>query len=59
MESGGLVHGSASSISGELTMSEPKIRDRLVGGWRLTGYEVTADGKTDHPLGENPRGAIL
>jgi len=40
-------------------MAEPKIRDRLVGGWRLTGYEVTADGKTDHPLGENPRGAIL
>ena len=22
-------------------------------------YEVTADGKTEHPLGENPRGAIL
>jgi Lipocalin-like domain len=40
-------------------MSELKIRDRLVGGWRLMGYEVTADGKTDHPLGENPRGAIL
>jgi hypothetical protein len=40
-------------------MPEPKIRERLVGGWRLTGYEVTADGKTDHPLGENPRGAIL
>jgi hypothetical protein len=40
-------------------MPEPKIRHRLVGGWRLTGYEVKADGKTDHPLGENPRGAIL
>jgi Lipocalin-like domain len=40
-------------------MPGTKIRDRLVGGWRLTGYEVTADGKTDHPLGDNPRGAIL
>jgi len=40
-------------------MAEPKIRDRLVGGWRLTGYKVTADGKTEHPLGEEPRGAIL
>jgi Lipocalin-like domain len=40
-------------------MPETKIRNRLVGGWRLTGYEVTADGKTEHPLGENPRGAIL
>lgn len=40
-------------------MAEPKIRDRLVGGWRLMGYSVTADGKTDHPLGEHPRGAIL
>lgn len=40
-------------------MPETKIGDRLVGGWRLTGYEVTADGKTEHPLGENPRGAIL
>jgi hypothetical protein len=36
-----------------------KIRDRLVGGWRLTGYEVTASGKTDHPLGEDPLGTIL
>lgn len=40
-------------------MPETKIRDRLVGGWRLKGYEVTAGGKTDHPLGEHPRGAIL
>lgn len=40
-------------------MAEPKIRDRLVGGWRLMGYAVTVGGKTDHPLGENPRGAIL
>ena len=40
-------------------MPEPTIRDRLVGGWRLTGYEVTADGNTDHPLGDDPLGAIL
>jgi hypothetical protein len=40
-------------------MSEPKIRDRLIGGWRLTGYEVTTDGRTEHPLGEHPNGAIL
>jgi hypothetical protein len=40
-------------------MPEPRIRDRLVGGWRLTGYEVTADGKSEHPLGDTPRGAIL
>jgi hypothetical protein len=40
-------------------MAEPKIRDRLIGGWRLTGYAVTVGGTTDHPLGENPRGAIL
>jgi hypothetical protein len=40
-------------------MLEPKIRDRLVGGWRLTGYEVTVGGKTDHPLGDDPLGMIL
>jgi len=40
-------------------MQEPKIRDRLVGGWRLTGYEVNAGGKTDHPLGDDPLGTIL
>jgi hypothetical protein len=40
-------------------MTGTKIRDRLVGGWQLMGYEVTADGKTDHPLGDHPRGAIL
>ncbi len=40
-------------------MPEPKIRDRLVGGWRLTGYELTTGGKTDHPLGEDPLGTIL
>src|SRR5258708_38477762 len=59
-EPGGVVTGNAlSSICGELSMSEPTIRDRLVGGWRLTGYEVTAGGKTDHPLGEDPLGTIL
>jgi hypothetical protein len=40
-------------------MAESTIRDRLIGGWRLMGYVVTADGKTDHPLGEHPHGAIL
>ena len=40
-------------------MATSKIRDRLVGGWQLMGYSVTADGKTEHPLGEHPRGAIL
>ncbi|GAA5001321.1 lipocalin-like domain-containing protein [Actinopolymorpha pittospori] len=40
-------------------MAEPKIRDRLIGGWRLTGYEETADGKPEHPLGDDPLGAIL
>jgi Lipocalin-like domain len=39
-------------------MAEPKIRDRLVWGWRLTGYEVTAGGKTEHPFGDDPLGAI-
>jgi Lipocalin-like domain len=40
-------------------MPEPKIRDRLVGGWRLTGFEATAGGKTEHPLGADPLGTIL
>jgi hypothetical protein len=40
-------------------MPESRIRDRLVGGWRLTGYEVTADGHTEHPLGDDPSGTIL
>ena len=40
-------------------MAEPKIRDRLMGGWRLTAYEETADGKPEHPLGDDPLGAIL
>jgi Lipocalin-like domain len=40
-------------------MPDPKIHDRLVGGWRLAGYEVTAGDKTDHPLGDDPLGAIL
>jgi hypothetical protein len=34
-----------------VSMPEPKIRDRLVGAWRLTGYEVTADGKTAATMG--------
>jgi hypothetical protein len=32
---------------------EPKIRERLVGGWRITGFEVTAGGKTGHPPGDD------
>jgi hypothetical protein len=40
-------------------MPEPKIRDRLVGGWRLAGYAVSAGGQTEHPLGDEPLGAIL
>jgi hypothetical protein len=40
-------------------MPEPKIRDQLVGGWRLTGFAETAGDKTEHPLGVEPRGAIL
>jgi hypothetical protein len=40
---------------------EPGIRERLVGCWRLAGYEVTAGegGQTDRPLGDNPLGTIL
>lgn len=34
-------------------MSEPSIRERLAGCWRLVGYDVTADGgATDRPLGD-------
>jgi Lipocalin-like domain len=41
-------------------MSEPSIRERLVGGWRLVGYTVTADGgEAEHPLGNYPLGTIL
>jgi hypothetical protein len=42
-------------------MSEPGIRARLIGGWRLARYSVTAGegGETDHPLGNNPLGTIL
>ena len=41
-------------------MSEPGIRERLVGCWRLVGYEVTAGGgRSNHPLGDNPLGTIL
>jgi Lipocalin-like domain len=35
-------------------MPEPKLRDRLVGGRRPTALEVTAGGKTEHPLGDDP-----
>src|SRR5262249_52339915 len=58
-ESGGLVTGNASSTSLGVSMPEPKIRDRLVGGWRLTGHVVTASGKTDRPAGADPLGTIL
>jgi Lipocalin-like domain len=49
------------NVEGEgATMSEPSIRERLAGCWRLVGYEVTADGgATDRPLGANPLGTIL
>ena len=42
-------------------MSEPGIRERLVGCWRLVGFSVTAaeGNETDHPLGNNPLGTIL
>jgi hypothetical protein len=41
-------------------MSKPGIREQLIGGWRLAGFTVTAEGgQTDHPLGDNPLGAIL
>jgi hypothetical protein len=42
-------------------MSEPSIRERLVGCWRLVEYRVNAKdgGEADHPLGRNPLGTIL
>jgi hypothetical protein len=42
-------------------VSESGIRERLVGGWRLVGFTVTAaeGGETLRPLGDNPLGAIL
>jgi hypothetical protein len=42
-------------------MTEPGIRERLVGCWRLVGYSenVAEGGETDRPLGENPLGTIL
>src|SRR3977135_1770895 len=42
-------------------MSEPGIREQLVGCWRLVDYSVTAaeGGQTDRPLGNDPRGTIL
>jgi hypothetical protein len=38
-----------------------RIRERLVGCWRLVGYDVTAvDGsRIDRPLGDSPLGSIL
>jgi hypothetical protein len=42
-------------------MSEPSIRERLVGCWRLVEYRVTTaeGGEADHPLGTHPLGIIL
>jgi Lipocalin-like domain len=42
-------------------MSEPGIRERLVGGWRLVDYTVTdaEGGEVDRPLGANLLGTIL
>jgi hypothetical protein len=42
-------------------MSEPSIRERLVGCWRLVGFDVTAaeGGQTSRPLGDDPLGTIL
>jgi hypothetical protein len=42
------------------SMSEG-IRERLVGCWRLIGYDVTTveNGRTDRPLGDKPLGTIL
>ena len=41
--------------------SEPGIRERLAGCWRLTGYHVYAaeGGEIDRPLGDDPLGTIL
>lgn len=41
-------------------MSEQHTRDRLVGGWRLLDYSVTAAerDKTDRPLGDHPLATI-
>jgi Lipocalin-like domain len=42
-------------------MSDPGIRERLVGCWRLVGFSVVAGegGEADLPLGGDPRGTIL
>jgi hypothetical protein len=42
-------------------MSEPGIRERLAGCWRLAGYEVSVgeEGGTGRPLGDKPLGTIL
>jgi Lipocalin-like domain len=42
------------------SVSEQSIRQRLVGCWRLVGYDVTAGtGETVRPLGASPLGTIL
>jgi Lipocalin-like domain len=42
-------------------MSEPGIRERLVGCWRLAGFSVATaeEAETDRPLGDHPLGTIL
>jgi Lipocalin-like domain len=42
-------------------VSEPGIRERLVGCWRLVGFTVTDGdaGEADRPLGDSPVGTIL
>jgi Lipocalin-like domain len=43
------------------SVSEPSIRERLVGCWRLVEFGVTAGegGEPDNPLGTDPLGTIL
>jgi Lipocalin-like domain len=42
-------------------LSEPGIRERLIGCWRLAEFAVTGAGgsEIDRPLGDHPLGAIL
>jgi Lipocalin-like domain len=41
-------------------MHDGRIRERLVGCWRLVGFSVASEGaEADHPLGEDPLGTIL
>lgn len=49
------------SMTSPGAMSEPGIRERLLGGWRLARFTVTgADGdEIDRPLGDKPLGTIL